>query len=95
MFLFLSYSLLFISLENGFTADSEDDHNHLRHKLEEILKLMLVIWCKENQALNVITAERNGNESRQKSNYTNICCGTITRRLAFFLTFIKIARNIS
>ncbi|XP_045477995.1 uncharacterized protein LOC123683141 [Harmonia axyridis] len=51
-------TIMFFS-ENGFATDSEDEHNHLRHKLEEILKLMLVIWCKENQALNVITAERN------------------------------------
>ncbi|KAL3272794.1 hypothetical protein HHI36_014254 [Cryptolaemus montrouzieri] len=48
-----------MALENGFATDSDDEHNHLRQKLEEILKLMLMIWCKENQALNLITSEPN------------------------------------
>ncbi|XP_064213535.1 uncharacterized protein LOC658297 [Tribolium castaneum] len=33
--------------------------DQLRTKLEEILKLMLVIWCRENQALNLVANQKN------------------------------------
>lgn len=36
------------------------EESPLRKSLEELLKLMLVIWCKENQANKVISAKPDG-----------------------------------
>lgn len=33
----------------------------LRRKLEDLLRLMLVVWVKEGQALNIVTGEKCGN----------------------------------
>lgn len=35
------------------------EHESLRKSLEELLKLMLVIWCRENEALKILTSENN------------------------------------
>lgn len=32
----------------------------IRQRLEEILKLMLVIWCQENKALNLTSTSQTG-----------------------------------
>lgn len=37
------------------------EHESLRQRLEDLLKLMLVVWCKENQAIKVISTQSNGN----------------------------------
>lgn len=56
-------------LENGtsdWCGDNEADeyeNEKLRNKLEEILKLMLVIWCRENQALKIIVTHEKQNGS--------------------------------
>ncbi|XP_060522574.1 uncharacterized protein LOC132699725 isoform X3 [Cylas formicarius] len=54
-----------MALANGGPESKEmgssDDSIDLRHKLEEILKLMLLIWCRENKALNLVSSE-NKNE---------------------------------
>lgn len=34
------------------------EHESLRQSLEELLKLMLVVWCKENQALQTISTKK-------------------------------------
>lgn len=49
------------STANGFSPHEElNVPVELKQKLEEILKLMLLIWCKENKALNLITTNPSG-----------------------------------
>lgn len=38
-----------------------DDNDSLRRSLEELLKLLLMVWCKENQANKLISSKPNGN----------------------------------
>lgn len=47
---------------NLFVApeSTSGEHESLRQKLEDLLKLMLVVWCKENQAIKLISAKPNG-----------------------------------
>lgn len=37
-----------------------DEETSLRQSLEELFKLMLVIWCKENEANKLISGKGNG-----------------------------------
>ncbi|CAH0564678.1 unnamed protein product [Brassicogethes aeneus] len=43
---------------NGHSSEEKDEKIDLRSKLEGILKLMLMIWCQENKALNVVTQKK-------------------------------------
>ncbi|XP_044253197.1 uncharacterized protein LOC123004146 [Tribolium madens] len=49
----------FVILTMALGTSQPPDDGQLRTKLEEILKLMLVIWCRENQALNLVANQKN------------------------------------
>lgn len=37
------------------------EHGSLKNSLEELLKLMLIVWCKENNAIKTVSGKANGN----------------------------------
>lgn len=39
------------------------DEGSLRKSLQELLKLMLLVWCKENQAIKLVAAKKTGKVS--------------------------------
>lgn len=36
------------------------EHESLRQSLEDLLKLMLIVWCKENEAIKLVSSISNG-----------------------------------
>lgn len=55
------FSLKNFQKANESPETSLSNDTQLRNKLEEILKLMLVVWCRENQALKLVATPTNGN----------------------------------
>lgn len=53
------YFIYFI-LDKGDSKEAHRSQIDIRQKLEEILKLMLTIWCKENNAVKLLRAKSNG-----------------------------------
>lgn len=58
--LIILQSRMRIKLIISAPENTTGEHESLRQSLEELLKLMLLVWCKENQAIKLVSLENNG-----------------------------------